>query len=91
MSNPHRPKNVTVYTKNHCGYCEAAKRLLSLCHLEYQEINIEHATNPESILQDIRSYTSARTFPQIIFDGKCIGGYTELNAYVDQHMLNQGD
>ncbi|MFC1528253.1 glutaredoxin domain-containing protein, partial [Candidatus Neomarinimicrobiota bacterium] len=64
----------------------AAKRLLTERGLEYEEINIEN----ECISRDkLVELTGGRTVPQIIIDGKSIGGYDNLLA-LDQkgELLN---
>lgn len=70
-----------VYTKNHCPYCDMAKKLLQDKNVDIQEINISMSADPESILKEIAEITSSKTFPQIVLDGKYIGGYTDLRAY----------
>ena len=66
---------IKMYTITICPYCAAAKRLLKARSFEYEEINIEH----EGISRDkLVELTGGRTVPQIIIDGKPIGGYDNL-------------
>ena len=68
---------IKIYTITVCPYCSAAKRLLKARGFEYEKINIEH----EGISrEDLVKLTSGRTVPQIIIDGKPIGGYDNLLA-----------
>ena len=71
-----------VYSKNHCPYCDMAKKLLDENGLEYQEINLSYADDPETILVEIRKLTDSKTLPQIVLDGKHIGGYTDLRDFL---------
>ncbi len=71
----------TVYTKNFCPYCDMAKQLLTEKGVEYKEINISHSANPDAVLKEIQSFTSQKTFPQIILDGNYVGGYTDLRDH----------
>jgi glutaredoxin 3 len=64
-----------MYTKAYCSYCHAAKSLLKKRGLEFEEIPLAGNTAAE---QEMRRLTGGRTVPQIIIDGKPIGGYTEL-------------
>ena len=66
---------IKMYTKAYCSFCFAAKNLLAKRGLEFEEIPI---TNNRSAEQEMRQLTGGRTVPQIIIDGKPIGGYTEL-------------
>lgn len=73
--------STTIYSKNHCPYCDMAKKLLDEKSIPYEEININHVDEPEQVLQAIRKITDAKTFPQIILNDQYIGGYTDLRDY----------
>jgi len=77
---------VKIYTITTCPYCTMAKRLLDERGFEYEEINIENEGLSRDKLMDI---TGGRTVPQIILNGKPIGGYDNLLA-LDQkgELLN---
>jgi glutaredoxin 3 len=64
-----------MYTTRWCGYCVRAKTLLDGKGLEYEEILMDD--NP-SFRQTLHDLTGGWTVPQILIDGKVIGGYTEL-------------
>ena len=66
---------VKLYTLTMCPYCIAAKRLLTDRGLEYEEINIENEGISREQLVEL---TGGRTVPQIIINGKPIGGYDNL-------------
>ena len=66
---------IKMYTKGYCSFCYAAKNLLSKRGLEYEEISL--SGNP-LVEQEMRELTGGRTVPQIVIDGRPIGGYTEL-------------
>jgi len=76
-----------VYTKDYCPYCDMAKRLLKEKGVTFTEININHASNPDEVLAEIRQLTNQKTFPQIVLDDKHIGGFTDLRDY---YMTQQG-
>ena len=67
-----------IYTKDFCPYCVHAKALLADKGVSYEEINIDHVADRNEVLETIKSMTSMRTFPQIVLDGKHVGGYTDL-------------
>lgn len=60
-----------------CPYCTMAKRLLSERGYEFEEINIENENISRDKLMEI---TGGRTVPQIIMNGKPIGGYENLRV-----------
>ncbi len=66
---------IKIYTITVCPYCSAAKRLLKERGFKYEEINIEQeGINREKLVE----LTGGRTVPQIIINGKPIGGYDNL-------------
>lgn len=75
---------VVIYTKDWCGYCSAAKKLLETCNLDYEEIDV---TNDSVRFQEMLQRSEGRrTVPQIFIDGKGIGGFTDL-----YQLVNRGD
>jgi len=66
---------IKMYTKGYCSFCYAAKNLLAKRGLAFEEISL--SDNP-SVEQEMRKLTGGRTVPQIVIDGRPIGGYTEL-------------
>jgi len=71
-------KPVELYTKSTCGYCHAAKRLLSAKGVSFTEIDIN--VHPEERGKMIQRSNGGRTVPQIFIGGVPIGGYDDLNA-----------
>ncbi len=71
---------VEIYGKPWCPYCDAAKALA-----EQTGHDLIYKTLSEDFSREtfIELFPEARTFPQIIVDGKNIGGYTEFKALVD--------
>ena len=66
---------VLIYSTSWCGPCANAKRLLTEYGISFEEIDIEDkGMNRE----DLFEITGGRTVPQIVIDGKTIGGFTDL-------------
>ena len=66
---------IKMYTRGYCSFCYAAKNLLAKRGLAFEEISL--SDNP-SVEREMRKLTGGRTVPQIVIDGRPIGGYTEL-------------
>ena len=64
-----------MYTTAWCGYCVRAKALLDSRGIQYDEISLD---NDPQFRQKLLDLTGGWTVPQILVDGKPIGGYTEL-------------
>ena len=70
-----RDMQIKMYTKSYCSFCFAAKNLLTKRGLAYEEVSLSGNASAE---KEMRELTSGFTVPQILIDGKAIGGYTEL-------------
>jgi glutaredoxin 3 len=68
---------ITVYSTDPCSFCTRAKELLALRGLTYEEINL--AKDPAGRMQLVHE-TGMVSFPQIVVDGKVLGGFRELVA-----------
>jgi glutaredoxin 3 len=66
---------VRMYTTRWCGYCVRARELLEQKGLEYEEIALD---GDPAFRQRLFDLTGGWTVPQILIDGRPIGGYTEL-------------
>jgi glutaredoxin 3 len=66
---------VQMYTTRWCGYCVRAKTLLEAKGLEYEEISLDDDPHFRRKLNEL---TGGWTVPQIVVDGRSIGGYEEL-------------
>ena len=67
---------LTVYSKNHCPFCDKAKYLLEQKGVQYKEVKIDET--PEA--REFVVSEGHRTVPQIYKDGKLLveGGYQGL-------------
>jgi glutaredoxin 3 len=66
---------ITMYTTRWCGYCVRARALLDEKGLAYEEISLDGDPRFRQRLFDL---TGGWTVPQILIDGRPIGGYVEL-------------
>jgi glutaredoxin len=67
---------ITVYSKNHCPFCDKAKGLLKLKGVAFQEIKIDEDSEAREFIVG----EGHRTVPQLYKDGKLLveGGYNGL-------------
>ncbi|MEX2103422.1 MAG: glutaredoxin domain-containing protein [Gaiellaceae bacterium] len=66
---------VQMYTTAWCGYCTRAKALLEDRGIPYEEIRLDGDLEFRRKLLDL---TGRWTVPQILVDGRPIGGFMEL-------------
>ena len=76
---------VTVYTKDLCGYCDAAKSLLKRMNVRFDEAKIGTDITREELLEIV---PNARTAPQIVINNKIVGGYDDLVDYIENTGWN---
>jgi glutaredoxin 3 len=67
---------IILYTTPYCGYCRAAKHLLTKKGAPFTEIDVSADLELRKEMID-RAY-GRRTVPQIFINGTHVGGYEEL-------------
>lgn len=70
--------NVEIYTTPTCGYCHAAKRLLSSKGVSFNEISV--VQQPEKRAEMTQRSGGGRTVPQIFIGQTHVGGCDDLFA-----------
>lgn len=71
----------TLYTKENCPYCVMAKDLLDMIGEEFVTFDVTKDGNMDKV-NAILGY-NIKTVPQIFHDGKHVGGYTDLQKYLE--------
>ena len=69
-------KQVEIYTTRFCGFCVAAKRLLTQKGAEFTEIDV--GAEPTRRAEMTQRANGGYTVPQIFIGGRHIGGCDEL-------------
>lgn len=77
-----------VWSQYHCAYCDRAKKLLTSYGIKYQERIIGMDEGNWSKQDLIKAVPNARSVPQIFLGEKYIGGYTELQKYLNDNTQN---
>ncbi|MGJ8627231.1 MAG: glutaredoxin 3 [Sulfitobacter sp.] len=71
-------KPVEIYTSPLCGFCHAAKRLLTQKGVSFSEVNV--LAQPGRKAEMIKRANGSRTVPQIFIGDVHVGGSDELHA-----------
>ncbi len=66
---------VEIYSKDNCPFCDKA---VNLAKLKSLDLTVRKLGVDFEMADMMEKFPSARTFPQIVLDGKSIGGYTEF-------------
>lgn len=77
---------VVIYTRQFCGYCAAAKRLLQSKGVAFRELD---ATYEPKLREEMYARANGgRTFPQIFIGERHVGGSDDLHALDDAGKLD---
>jgi glutaredoxin 3 len=68
---------ITVYSTPFCGFCGAAKRLLTSKGAQFTDIDVMMDAERR---QEMMQRSGRRTVPQIFIDDRHIGGFDDLSA-----------
>jgi glutaredoxin 3 len=77
---------VQIYTTRWCGYCTRAKALLQSKSVEFEEVVLDG--NP-AFRRALYELTGGWTVPQIVIDGRPVGGYAELSRLEREGRLDE--
>jgi glutaredoxin len=67
---------VVIYSKEQCQFCDMAKNWFKSKNITYTEHKI--GTNGFTRENLLEAVPTARTVPQIVIDGKLVGGWDDL-------------
>jgi len=77
---------IKIYSTGTCPICNKTKQLLTKWNISYEELRIDES--PSALREMAELTNNARTVPQIIIDGKWIGGFSELTELHMDDKLN---
>lgn len=89
MSESQSEPRAVVYSTSWCPWCARAKALLAQHGVSFVEIDAE-AEWGRAFRDEIEKRTGGRTVPQIVLDGRPIGGYENLAALAMDGGLGGG-
>lgn len=72
-------ETVKIYTLSTCGHCKAAKKFLTDHGVAYscEEVDLLSGDERKDMIEEIKKYNPACSFPTILIGGKVIVGYNE--------------
>jgi glutaredoxin 3 len=77
---------ITVYSTEPCSFCARVKGLLKARGVEFTEVNL--SKDPEGRVE-LASRTGMLTFPQVLIDGKLLGGFAEVQVAIENGRLDE--
>jgi glutaredoxin 3 len=77
---------ITIYTTDTCSFCSRVKGLLQTHGVLYEEVNLTRDPDGRA---ELSQRTGMMSFPQILIDGRAIGGFAELHAAAESGQLDE--
>ena len=78
------PMNFTVYSRDGCPYCTKVIRVLELAKLNHVVYKLDKQFNKDSFYGE---FGNGSTFPQVVMNGRKLGGCTETVKYLQENKL----
>ena len=77
-------RNFTVYSKDGCPYCEKVEQVLEMTGLNFVTYKLDQNFDKKSFYGE---FGEGATFPQIIMNGKKLGGCSDTVKYLQEKQL----
>ena len=79
--------NFAVYTKEGCPHCDKIKQVLDLTKTSYVVYNLGEQFDKKSFYDE---FGEGSTFPQVLVDGKKLGGCIDTIEYLKEKQIIGG-
>ena len=76
--------NFAVYSKDSCPHCDKIKQVMDLTKLSYVVYNLNEHFDRNSFEGE---FGQGSTFPQVLVDGKKIGGCVDTIKYLRENKI----
>ena len=77
-------KNFAVYSKDGCPYCSKVVQVLELAELNHVVYKLDRNFDRQSFYGE---FGNGSTFPQVVMNGRKLGGCTETVKYLQENKL----
>ena len=75
-----------VYGSSHCVWCDRVAKMLEHSGAVIEKVDISQGKEIVKEKQEAAG-EKVNTVPQVIIDGKYVGGYTEVERYINVNRL----
>ena len=73
----------TVYGTPRCSWCDRVSKMLNENEIEVEKIDVSESKENFKLMKNVAGKTTT-TVPQVIIDGKFVGGYTEVERFINR-------
>ena len=78
--------NFTVFSKDGCPYCEKIKQVLELTESKFVVYTLDQQFKTDAFIGE---FGEGSTFPQVVCDGKKLGGCVDTIKYLQEQKILQ--
>ena len=79
-----KPMTFTVYSKDGCPYCSKVQQVLELAEIKHVIYKLNRDYTREEFYE---KFGEGSTFPQVVMNGKKLGGCTDTVKYLQEKQL----
>ena len=72
-----------VYGTSKCSWCDKVANMLGDNEIEVEKIDVSESKENLKSMKDAAG-KNATTVPQVVIDGKFVGGYTEVERFINR-------
>ena len=73
----------TVYGTPRCSWCDRVSKMLGENEIEVEKIDVSESKENLKLMKAVAGKTTT-TVPQVVIDGKFVGGYTEVERFINR-------
>ena len=72
-----------MYGTSKCSWCDRVVKMLNNSEIEVEKIDVSESKENLKSMKEAAGKT-ATTVPQVVIDGKYVGGYTEVERFINR-------
>ena len=72
-----------MYGTPKCLWCDRVTKMLNNSEIEVEKIDVSESKENLKSMKEVAGKT-ATTVPQVVIDGKFVGGYTEVERFINR-------
>ena len=72
-----------MYGTAKCSWCDRVANMLNNSRIEVEKIDVSESKENLKLMREVAGKT-ATTVPQVVIDGKYVGGYTEVERFINR-------
>ena len=72
-----------MYGTSKCSWCDRVTNMLNNSEIEVEKIDVSESKENLKSMKEVAGKT-ATTVPQVVIDGNFIGGYTEVERFINR-------